>query len=193
MRLVPCLLFLVQLLVARSCEAPSVEVLVPPVVPSMARVFYHAQGIAAAIYSQIGVEVDWRNKLSRLEHCSIPVIMSWNTPASLHPGAMAFSELYATGGGSITVLLDRLKPMVENNPDASAVLLGHVLAHEMGHILQGIKRHSTTGVLKEQWSAMEIRSSSPTTTALAWCAAPTTRIPGRSAITPSPTASTVPT
>jgi hypothetical protein len=30
-------------------------------------------------------------------------------------------------------------------------LLGHVLAHEIGHILQGVERHSSTGLMKERW------------------------------------------
>lgn len=40
---------------------------------------------------------------------------------------------------------------------ADAFLLGHVLAHELGHVLQGVARHSEEGVLKERWSAAEIQ------------------------------------
>jgi hypothetical protein len=52
--------------------------------------------------------------------------------------------------------MDRLKPMAQRNPIGTAFLLGHVLAHEMGHVLQGLNRHSETGVLKERWSPAEI-------------------------------------
>jgi len=36
------------------------------------------------------------------------------------------------------------------------VLLGHVLAHEIGHILQGTDRHSETGLMKARWDSREI-------------------------------------
>jgi hypothetical protein len=32
------------------------------------------------------------------------------------------------------------------------VLLGHVLAHEITHILQGVARHSAEGVMKAHWT-----------------------------------------
>jgi hypothetical protein len=31
-------------------------------------------------------------------------------------------------------------------------VLGHVIAHEIGHILQGVARHSTDGLMKPHWS-----------------------------------------
>lgn len=35
-------------------------------------------------------------------------------------------------------------------------LLGHVLAHEITHILQGIDRHSQEGVMKAHWTTEDI-------------------------------------
>jgi hypothetical protein len=35
-------------------------------------------------------------------------------------------------------------------------LLGHVLAHEIVHVLQGIKRHSDQGLMKARWTREEI-------------------------------------
>jgi hypothetical protein len=31
-------------------------------------------------------------------------------------------------------------------------VLGHVIAHEVTHILQGVLRHSESGVMKARWS-----------------------------------------
>ncbi|HJZ98585.1 MAG TPA: hypothetical protein VKE70_18875 [Candidatus Solibacter sp.] len=56
----------------------------------------------------------------------------------------------------MTIFVDRLKPMVARQPLSTSYLIGHVLAHEMGHVLQGIARHSETGVLKQLWSPLEI-------------------------------------
>jgi hypothetical protein len=130
----------------------------------MALAFYHAQGIAAEIFSQIGVGLQWRQvKRQHAQipkdpmHCAILVDFSWDTPSDSHTGALAFSYPYAAGSGCVTVFMDRLRPMLEHSSTAPAFLLGHVLAHEFGHVLQGIQRHSATGVLKEHWSVTEIR------------------------------------
>jgi hypothetical protein len=36
-----------------------------------------------------------------------------------------------------------------------AALLAHVMAHEIGHVLQGIIRHSESGILKAHWSGTD--------------------------------------
>jgi predicted Zn-dependent protease len=51
--------------------------------------------------------------------------------------------------------MDRLRPQIQMNPLRTGFLLGHILAHEMGHALQGISRHAETGVMKASWSLHE--------------------------------------
>src|SRR5262249_867355 len=136
-------------------ETPLVEVYYPRVDPLMAPAFYHAQSIAAEIFSQIGVRVQSRRAKRHYPEltkspirCAILVNFSWDTPSNSYPGALGVSYPYAAGGGCVTVFMDRLKPIVDHSPTAPAFLLGHVLAHELGHALQGVQRHSATGVLK---------------------------------------------
>ena len=52
--------------------------------------------------------------------------------------------------------MDRLRPAIHLNPLTTGYLLGNVLAHEIGHVLQGVLRHSETGVMKARWSDNEI-------------------------------------
>jgi hypothetical protein len=49
----------------------------------------------------------------------------------------------------IVVFYDRV--VAAAHPIGVSSLLGHVLAHEIVHILQGLDRHSSTGVMKEKW------------------------------------------
>lgn len=165
MRFFLCLLCASPLLAAHAAEVQFVDVIVPAVRQPMIVAVYHAEGIAAQIYSEIGVRLRWpralhgREPLMKPMHCTIVVAFSWNTPSTVHPGALALSNPYAAGGAAhVTLFMDRVEPMVDSNPVASAFLLGHVLAHEMAHVLQRINRHSDTGVLKAHWSEMEIRS-----------------------------------
>ena len=39
-----------------------------------------------------------------------------------------------------------------NNGSQAGIVLGHVLAHEITHILQGIARHSASGLMKARFS-----------------------------------------
>jgi hypothetical protein len=51
------------------------------------------------------------------------------------------------------VFYDRVKnDRVKNRPGYAASVLGHVIAHEITHILQGAVWHSEQGIMKAQWS-----------------------------------------
>jgi hypothetical protein len=164
MGLVVCLFFAAVSLAAGQNSGKVVEVIVPVVnSPSMNRVLNRAEGIATDIFSQIGLQVRWRLRESQPRgrrkepiRRTILVVFSWNTSDNLHPGAMAFSQPYALGGASMTVFMDRLEVIGGSNPTTTAALLGHVLAHEMGHVLQRTEHHSASGVLKARWSQAEI-------------------------------------
>jgi hypothetical protein len=39
---------------------------------------------------------------------------------------------------------------------SEAAFLGHVMAHEIGHILEGFVRHSNDGLMKAQWTPREM-------------------------------------
>ena len=148
---------------ARTELAPVVTVLIPPVGPPMDHVFYSGRAITERIFSETGVRIEWRlagphspGCLKKPMHQTILLAFSWNTAEHFHAGALAFSNPYSTAGACVTVFMDRLKPMAAHNPVTAAFLLGHILAHEMAHVLQGIMRHSESGVLKEGWSPMEV-------------------------------------
>jgi predicted metalloendopeptidase len=34
-------------------------------------------------------------------------------------------------------------------------VLGHVIAHEIGHVLEGVARHSTDGLMKPHWTLQD--------------------------------------
>ena len=164
MRFLACLCFEAAAIAAVHGDLPVVEVQTQVVSAPMNLAFYPAQEIVAKIFSEIGLKIQWRMPPS-IRDCSrdplisrIAVAFSWNTPDGFHPGALAISDPYATRGACVTIFMDRLKPMLAGSPAKTRFLLGHVLAHEIGHILQGICRHSEEGVLKAHWSQTEIRS-----------------------------------
>ena len=70
------------------------------------------------------------------------------------PGAMAYALPYE--GTHIVVFYDR----VTKKPGNVSILLGHVIAHEVTHILQGVARHSESGVMKANWTGADYQQMS---------------------------------
>jgi len=157
-------LFLAAAVAASPKDLPVVEIHTPAVFAPMDRAFYPARQVASEIFLEIGLKLLWRMPAATpscsLEpsHSQISIAISWNTPVDLHPEALAFSKTNFTDGACVTLFLDRVKPMLAGRPTTTTFLLGHVVAHELGHVLQGLSRHSETGVLKERWSEAEIQN-----------------------------------
>lgn len=111
---------------------------------------YKARSVVSEMYSEIGVTIDWR---PRGHSCQAPeaviIELTDGTPTTLVPGALAYTLPYERV--HIRVFLDRVKESV--GPDTVPYLLAHVLAHEIGHVLQGIDRHSETGVMMAKWTS----------------------------------------
>jgi hypothetical protein len=112
-----------------------------------------AQAIASKIFARIGVSIDWPADQDScvLSRHSIAITLSDNTPPGLYPGVLAYSMPYQ--GTRIVVFYDRLLNTVTGSQPS--FLLGHVLAHEVTHLLQGISRHSASGIMKAKWEARD--------------------------------------
>jgi hypothetical protein len=67
-------------------------------------------------------------------------------------GALGYALPYAQSGVRVTLYYDRMLGPVVGNEGAATVLLAHVLAHEITHVLQGVVRHSEEGLMKAQWT-----------------------------------------
>lgn len=55
---------------------------------------------------------------------------------------------------------DRAKELAETRIASITIVLGHVLAHEMGHLLLGVGQHSSRGLMKASWKEKELRLAS---------------------------------
>lgn len=110
-----------------------------------------ARGIASRMFDAAGVTVRWHG----LNHCPVDAIrisLSERTAANDHPGALAYALPYE--GTHIVLFWDRIQGL--SGARALPHLLAHVLVHEVTHILQGVDRHSATGVMKAQYTVLDI-------------------------------------
>src|SRR5260370_30619151 len=117
-----------------------------------AAVVIKAKTVAGDIFAGIGVELGWskvtmdgpsgiRRIAARLEIASGP---------NDRPDALAYATVGLEADRKIHVFIDRVAAMV---PESSlGTLLGHVLAHEITHVLEGVPRHSGSGRMKARWA-----------------------------------------
>ncbi|HYL38432.1 MAG TPA: hypothetical protein VEV17_21115 [Bryobacteraceae bacterium] len=106
------------------------------------------KGQASKMFARIGVRVQWHSVgRSPLPADALVVDMVERGSKDECAGALACAKPYE--GIHIRVFVDRLGATVPKN--MVPALLGHVLVHEITHILQGVDRHSDSGVMKARW------------------------------------------
>ena len=118
-------------------------------------VLHLAEGIADRMFATAGVRIEWRGHSPEggpPRGGALAIGLASNTPEHLLPGALAFARVYE--GVHIDVFCDRLDRMAPGSKMA-VPLLAHVLVHEITHMIQGIDRHSESGVMKSCWTASD--------------------------------------
>ncbi len=104
--------------------------------------------VTAATFARIGVRIVWH----ALDACpvgadAIQVRLS-RDPATVRASsseALAATQLYAR---RVTVFPERVEELSHN---WGISMMSNVLVHEITHVLEGIDRHSSTGVMKARW------------------------------------------
>ena len=121
---------------------------------------FRARSVAGEMFDRIGVRVQWQGSgaLSTDSACWAPIeiYIEAGSPGADRPESMAYTMPYREGGARIHVFVDRVAAMVP--PGRIGTLLGHVLAHEITHGLQGVSRHSAQGVMKAHWDTPDFRA-----------------------------------
>ena len=109
-----------------------------------------AEEIVNRMFAEAGVTIDWRSGFRRCPAGAILVSLNHHTPGTRLPRALALSRPFE--GTRIEIFYDRIYLF---SRAAVPVVMAHVLAHEIGHILQGQNRHSDSGVMKARWDGAD--------------------------------------
>jgi hypothetical protein len=90
--------------------------------------------------------------LVRLTHDHIP------HHGSVSDTALGFSHVTSDGGSYATVMMDLVDELAGHQELVSkGQILGHAVAHEIGHLVMGLNSHSPRGLMRSGWKANELR------------------------------------
>ena len=89
---------------------------------------------------------------------SLPAVITAHGELSL---GYSLVDVPASAGALATVYVDRVEWLARQAGVDGATLLGHAIAHEIGHLLLGTNAHGAAGLMRAIWSRGELRRDDP--------------------------------
>ncbi len=133
-------------------DLPTAVVRVDNIAAVPARNLQFAEDRAAEVFGRIGVRVRWIDEDSAIrEHLSPPftvVLVKEGEnarPAALPEGALGFADPQVHRAH---VFYDRIEALKGRSRRSTAIILGDVMAHEIGHLLLPPPGHSADGIMR---------------------------------------------
>ena len=138
------------------------------------RLIKSAQVHAAKIFRGAGVEIRWVDcRVVSSGKAENPACLTPNGPADLsvlivprsqtmnfplNPGVVGIAQLPPAGGFGYMayVFYQRLEELC-GHEFPKAPVLGHMIAHELGHLLLGSNTHSRSGIIHVPWRSWELQ------------------------------------
>jgi hypothetical protein len=124
-----------------------------------------ALGVARATFAAAGIQVAWT--LCEPGECGTPpspaerLIRLVRVPRRqrhlLRCLGDALIDPQQGGGALATVYVDQVLDVARRARIDHGTLLGHTIAHEIGHLLLGSTAHGASGLMREVWSRNELR------------------------------------
>jgi len=134
-----------------------------------------AQNVAARIFNHTGIDMVWRDCSLSSEgtyapDCERPqgateiivrlVPASAATRAQFGDGTLGIASQPEKGTpASASVFYDRVKELAKGGGASIEVILGHAVAHEIGHLLLGSNSHSSKGLMRARWSWQDLQQA----------------------------------
>ncbi len=121
-----------------------------------------AQSVASEIFLAAGVKVLWIDspRQSTWPRRFWPTVILVSAPpaqARLHEYAMGSVPMNLSKSATIAyVFYARVQDLARQIDITTAVVLGHVMAHEIGHVLLGRGSHSSAEIMRAEWDRQQV-------------------------------------
>jgi hypothetical protein len=113
--------------------------------------FYLARATVSQILKQAGIRIEWHGDARACAASGVSIAIYEQTPADTAAGELARAQPF--DGGHVALFYDRV--VNSAGPAGVSRLLGHVLAHEIVHMLQDVATHSARGLMKQKWDSRD--------------------------------------
>lgn len=138
---------------AREPEAPAdVAVSLESAVMTTPGSIDRAKQMANHMFAAIGIKLSWHETPGRDPAVLIKVLLVSAYDGDDGSGALGETAPFARDH-EITIHYDRVQNSAGLSRELEPLILGHVLVHEITHVLQCVNRHSDSGIMKARWSA----------------------------------------
>ena len=121
-----------------------------------------AHDLAQAILARAGVKTEWSDgSRASLPNEVVLELLGRRQCAALvgSPDTLGLALLPKDGTtpAYAAVFLEKAEALSRLGDASTAQVLGHAIAHEIGHLLLGTPDHSATGIMRARWSRDELR------------------------------------
>ena len=133
-----------------------------------AELLKQAEKVSSHVFGEAGIHVDWINCSPGNEAPGGKVACGQAIPQHLHlhierrslnlrDSILGISYLASDGTGfQADIFYDEIEKLRQETFLDPAILLGHVAAHEIGHLLLGTNSHSSGGIMRAHWTMEEL-------------------------------------
>ena len=128
-----------------------------------------ARSVASHVFENAGIQLRWEDAGDCMQlsaHAHFLIVVDSRPPAGwTSANAMGFAPSQTTECRRAYVFLDRVRRFVAINvperlrPEADGIILGHVIAHELGHLLLPGASHESRGIMRGRWKYAQWRSA----------------------------------
>ncbi len=128
-----------------------------------------AEKVSSQVFEESGIHVDWLNcspadeppggevacrQVAFPQHLHLRIV---RRSLSLKGSTLGISYLsYAGTGCQADIFYEGIEKLSYETFVDPAIILGHVAAHEIGHLLLGSNSHSTGGIMRAHWNMEEL-------------------------------------
>lgn len=156
------------LIVVTVCWAqnPETIVFVFSDVPVPASILNAAEQRASEIFFEAGIGIEWSNCLFASDPAcnrtfgprDVSLRITFHLSNTTSDGAFGVAFLDGNGAGRYAdIFWKRLEQLNAQTNINMGLMLGSVMAHELGHLL-GVKSHSVKGLMTSRWGTAELQA-----------------------------------
>ncbi len=137
---------------------PQITVVVYNDAAISARVIKSAQQTAGTIYRDAGVAIIWKDHSDPATGATELFVRIVRRSLTLRGEDFGIAFVGGDGRGvQADVFSSGIEQLTNNTSASAAQIMGHVMAHELGHLLLGMNSHSSLGIMQAHWSDQQLR------------------------------------